>query len=224
MKYKSILFTVSSAIMLIGVQLNAKVVNQNTAQSVANDFLLSKGIEAKELIPVHHAVIVVAGDDMARPILGYSFSPDQDADGNYPPAMKDWLDEMERQIDYARNSGLPDKAIRQQNLPYNSVNVIKQLTTAQWGQSFPFNLYCPSIGMQTCLTGCVATSYAILMKYYGSPYGGNGRTQGYISSKTGVSVAPRDLNHSYQWDRMPLEIMAMSVPSWSTSPLPISNL
>lgn len=234
MKYKSILFTVSSAIMLIGVQLNAKVVNQNTAQSVANGFLLSKGIEAKELIPVHqdsdpavmhapsidgkapayhifsdrehNAVIVVAGDDMARPILGYSFSPDQDADGNYPPAMKDWLDEMERQIDYARNSGLPDKAIRQQNLPYNSVNVIKQLTTAQWGQSFPFNLYCPSIGMQTCLTGCVATSYAILMKYYGSPYGGNGRTQGYISSKTGVSVAPRDLNHSYQWDRMPLEI------------------
>ena len=60
-----------------------------------------------------------------------------------------------------------------------------KLETAEWGQGDPFNNKCPLLDGTRCLTGCVATAYAILMKYYGYP------------------TTAR--NHNYDWDSMPLK-------------------
>lgn len=222
-----------TAIFLLAVNVNAKVVTEKTAQSVARNFMDSRGLSEQDLVlfqpsyeksvemtktidaPAYHIfrapknkeLIVVSGDDIARPILGYCFDSSDGTDNQIPPAMKDWLDEMERQILKARKEGVVQSAevIRQWSDPGESGNIVKQLNTAKWNQLKPYNLQCPSQGDKQCYTGCTSTAYAILMKYYGYPSSGRGVTPRYICSKSGVVVASRDLNHTYDWESMPLE-------------------
>ena len=219
------------SVLLISVSISAKVVTADNARSVAKSFLASKGLPDKELTliqspdespvfrapsidsesPAYHIfsdrdskeLIVVAGDDIARPILGYSFNYNADENGEIPPAMKDWLSEMERQISQARKSGA------QQDTETSSLwrapgsgNVIKQLSTAKWGQSYPFCLSCPLDDGKWSYTGCVPTSYAILMKYYRYPSGARGITSDYYTPTKKIHVPSRELSPTYDWDSM----------------------
>ena len=113
-----------SAFFLFAVDLNAKVVTQQAAESIAKDFAVSKGLSKDKLVsyrqakfapafraqstdqPAYHiftdtengGFIVVSGDDIARPILGYSFNCQDNGNDVIPPAMQDWLNDMEKQI------------------------------------------------------------------------------------------------------------------------------
>ena len=217
--------------LLLSASVTAKVVTADNAQIVAKSFLASKGLPDSELVllessdespvfrapsidsesPAYHIfsdkenneIIVVAGDDIARPILGYSSNYKADENGILPPAMQDWLAEMERQISQARKSGIsqsPETA--NQWRAASSGNVVRQLNTAKWGQNYPYNLYCPTVDGVPCITGCVATSYAILMKYYGKPSGAKGYTEPYLTTKLGLLVPSRTLTDNYDWDSM----------------------
>ena len=196
------IFTLSAALVL-SLSVSAKVVTVNNAEKAAKNFLASKGMPQEELVllktnveptvlrapsivpdsPAFHIfsdrdkkeIIVVSGDDVTRPILGYSFNYNADENGEIPPAMQDWLTEMERQITQARKAGIEQsaEAARQWRAPASG-NVVKQLNTAKWGQNYPFNLDCPIFEGARCITGCVPTSYAILMKYYRYPSGATG--------------------------------------------------
>lgn len=217
--------------LLISASISAKVVTADNARSVAKSFLASKGLPDTELTliqssdespvfrapsidsesPAYHIfsdrdskeLIVVAGDDIARPILGYSFNYNADENGEIPPAMMDWLSEMEQQICQARKSGAQqDSETASLWRAPSSGYVVRQLSTAKWGQNYPFNLYCPTSDDATCITGCVATSYAILMKYYRYPSGAIGYTQAYITPKLGLLVPSRELTATYDWDSM----------------------
>ena len=224
------IFTLSAALVL-SMSVSAKVVSVNNAEIAAKNFLASKGMPTQELVlvksnfdqavlraplkdsnsPAFHIfsdrdkkeIIVVSGDDIARPILGFSFNYNADENGEIPPAMQDWLAEMERQISQARKQGVEQSAetARQWRAPAGG-NVIKQLQTAKWGQNFPFNYDCPIYAGDKCITGCVATSYAILMKYYRYPSGATGYTQTYITRELGITVPSRNLSATYDWDSM----------------------
>lgn len=222
------------AVVLFCVNVNAKVVTEKIARNVAESFMASKGLADRKLVPVHNttapqvkrtpsvdaqapayhiftdqsrkSIIVVSGDDLARPILGYSFDTVTKTDGNYPPAMMAWLNDMEKQIVKARESGLtqdPETA-GQWASAGNPPTVLKQLTTAQWGLGWPYWGDCPFYNGSRCVTGCVATSYAILMKYYGYPANGRGIAPGYVSVTNGIRLYSRNINHPYDWDSMPL--------------------
>jgi len=220
-----------SAVFLFAVDLNAKVVTQQTAESVAKNFAVSKGLSKDKVVsyrqadsapafraqsidqPAYHiftdaengSFIVVSGDDIARPILGYSFNSQDNGNDGIPPAMQDWLNDMEKQILQARKNGVQqsDEIALQWRAPEVG-DVVKQLTTAKWNQGYPFNTQCPTQDGESCLTGCTSTAYAILMKYYKYPSGGRGVTQPYICPGSRVQVKSRDLNHQYDWDSMPL--------------------
>lgn len=206
----------------------AKVVTPETAASLARKFMTAKGMPVTDVqrfqpagmtgrhaatteAPAYHifhaagqkGLVIVAGDDIARPILGYTFNADEDID-DIPPAMQWWLEEMERQILQARQAGVQQSAeiARQWRAPSSTGTVIVQLSTALWGQGSPFNGSCPQVDGENCLTGCVATSYAIVMKYYGYPEKGFGTTQAYTGEKGGVNVPSRNLEHPYDWDNM----------------------
>lgn len=233
--FQRISFLTLSTALLFSLSSTAKVVTVSDAESVAKQFIASKGLPESELVlynstkkpavfrapereaesPAYHvfrgkdqnSFIIVSGDDIARPILGYAFDSQSDFSDNVPPAMQDWLDEMENQISLARRAGVVQSAeiARQWGDP-GTGSVVKQLNTAKWDQRYPYNLECPIVDNGQCVTGCVATSYAILMKYYGYPSVGNGETPAYYSSKTGVYVTRRDVGHTYDWDSMPLVI------------------
>ena len=172
---------------------HAKHVSSDSAAIVAEKFLAAKGFPQKKLV-LHHnipsgpalapsqtaaapayylftttdkaGIVIVSGDDIAKPILGYSVEGTIEEGCSLPPNMQAWLDDMELQILQARAMGVKqsDETAQQWNAPSVGRASLK-LQTAQWSQGYPFNQQCPLEQNQRCVTGCVATAYAILMKY-----------------------------------------------------------
>lgn len=146
---------------------------------------------------------IVSGDDVARPVLGYSLKghfPVSDMPDNMR-AMLQWYADI---IAYAREQGwesAPDIEADSGLDPANSV----QLQTAQWGQGHPFNDLVSEINGQKPPIGCVATAIAIIMRYHKWPSKGTGTLPSYDYEKNGVNyhVEGFNLGHVYDWDKMP---------------------
>ena len=81
-------------------------------------------------------------------------------------------------------------------------NVVVLLETANWGQNHPFNNQCwTSYGGTThAKTGCVATAYAIVMRYHKYPKEGTEKVLYNCQAPTYVELTDR----VYDWDNMPL--------------------
>lgn len=78
------------------------------------------------------------------------------------------------------------------------------LATASWGQGTPFNDKCPVVsGGKRAVTGCTATAFAILLRYFSHPSRGSGYSGEYKYGET--TVPPQSLGHEYLWSRMPLD-------------------
>lgn len=146
--------------------------------------------------------VIISASDATMPILG--FSQDGRVD-KIPENMQHWLEGMQAQINEIRSQGFePTEEIKRQWEQASIGNAKVELTTAPWGQNNPFNGESPVIKGKRAVTGCVATAYAILMKYYGSPSYGIGVTESYNTKTMGVYVPSRDLDHTYDWDNMQL--------------------
>lgn len=149
--------------------------------------------------------VIVSGDDVARPILGYSPDAQPLGDELLPPAMQEWLATIDHQISLARKQGLKQTAEVAQMWKAPTTGTVQvYMQTAQWDQGTPYNNECPIDGDAHSLTGCAATAYAITMRYYQYPSSGRGVTPEYYTSTKGIKVPSRDLNHEYDWERMPL--------------------
>lgn len=147
--------------------------------------------------------VIVAGDDIAKPILGYSTSGTLNDDDSLPPNMQAWLDDIEQQILQARKLGVEQGAetARMWEAPTLGETVL-ELETATWSQDAPFNRQCPLENDNRCVTGCVPTAFAILMKYYEYPSQGRGTTESYVTKTSGITVPERNLEHTYNWNLM----------------------
>lgn len=74
------------------------------------------------------------------------------------------------------------------------------LIKTQWDQGDPYNLMCPAIGGQPCLTSCGATAMAQLCYYYKWPEQSDG--QGYWHFVDDLNFQYVDLNAQYEYDKM----------------------
>lgn len=81
---------------------------------------------------------------------------------------------------------------------------VEPLMTTQWDQEYPYNMYCPTAGSTRCLTGCVATAMAQILRYHRAPRHGQGsRTIYYPANNTnGTPVTAHFDDHYYDWDLM----------------------
>lgn len=68
----------------------------------------------------------------------------------------------------------------------------------EWGQGAPFNNLCPKVDGTHCLTGCVVTAKAQIMRYHRWPEQG----QNYHSYEWNGETLSADFNHTYNWDNM----------------------
>lgn len=167
--------------------------------------LRSGGVEAYYYVfnnGSNDGYIIVSGDDRVYPILGYS------ASGNFsyetiPDNMKGWLQGYADQIRYACTNDIgQDIEIKEQwhNLIQGTKLPILRsqtlLNTAKWNQDMPFNSKCPLIQGKNALTGCVATSMGIVMKYHKHP------SQGVGSASTTQGSYKADFGITYLWDKM----------------------
>lgn len=120
--------------------------------------------------PSNEGYLILSADDVAYPVLGYADRGSFDED-NVSPTLKWWIGEYSRQIAYATANGAkPNKSLPTRALG----SEIKPLIKTIWDQGDPFNDECPKVGNVHCVTGCVATAMAQVMKYWEYPEVGKG--------------------------------------------------
>lgn len=138
--------------------------------------------------------VFLSADDIAYPVLGYtdgSFNPQ-----DMSPALKWWLGEYARQIQYAQDNGIKSDV---KSAIYDSWAPITPMIKSKWGQDAPYNNDCPSVNNRKCPTGCVATAMAQVMNYFKYPEVGTGR----LSVMTnGVTSSMTLDNYPFDWDNM----------------------
>lgn len=109
--------------------------------------------------------VIVSGNDVAVPILGYSEHGSFDY-GHLPSNLQAWLDVYDHEIAWA--SQHPAQAAhRAPAAPTDTKTSIGSLVKSSWDQGDPYNKQCV-FNNTTCLTGCVATAMAQIMYYWGT--------------------------------------------------------
>ena len=132
--------------------------------------------------PSEKGYIIVSADDIAIPVLGFSDSGTFDAE-NIPDNLRWWLEEYSREITYASENNITEKAYSIDLGGMNKIsrNPISPMLSTKWNQDAPYNNLCPDINGKKTYTGCVATAMAQVMNYCKWPEKGNG-------------------SHSYEWE------------------------
>ena len=153
--------------------------------------------------------VIVAGDDNATPILGYStegrYNP-----FNLPPNFKAWMAGYSRQLDYIiKNHIQADLSIKSKwsHILDDKKNDLVQassvspLLKSKWGQGNFYNNSCPwdNTNLLRAVTGCVATAMGQVLYYYGYPQRGTGSNT-YNTANCGQVSA--DFNVEYRWSEM----------------------
>lgn len=96
--------------------------------------------------------VVAADDRVPQAVLAYSPTGTFDA-GNIPDAVKGLLDGYAAEVEAL---GRHNAVIAPRHTPGRSVAPL--LGETSWAQGYPFNLMCPVIDGQRCVTGCVNTA------------------------------------------------------------------
>ena len=144
--------------------------------------------------------VVVAGDDVVQPVLGYSYDG-LFPSGDLPVNVRWWLSEIADGIDRA----CVTKTSHASSSPVTKASegpfVRKVLNTPKWNQGEPYNRLTP----ERTLTGCVATAMAEFIAYHRYPERPVGVIPSYTFSLDGndYTVPETDLNgRHYAFDDM----------------------
>ncbi|MDR2577596.1 MAG: C10 family peptidase [Chitinispirillales bacterium] len=153
--------------------------------------------------------VIVSGDDVARPVLGYSSNGNFD-ENNMPPNLAYWLEYLGGQIEYAQDNNLEQgEDVRQEwdnylsgNFPQPANNAVEPMIQTRWGQEIPYNNLAPMYNGQRSTTGCVATAMAQIMKFYEHPVRGAGWSVAYTTGD-GINIPSVDFAATvYDWGNM----------------------
>ena len=183
----------------ITTQSNNRLTLAYTAKSASNPYqncfyVFNKGVK--------DGFIIVAADDcVLTEVLGYCNYGKYD-NNNLPTNFKWWLDQYQREIDYAIKNGLSTTSTIK---PF-ATSVSPLLGNIAWNQSDPYNLLCPTLinssGVsERTVTGCVATATAQVMRYYKWPAQGTG-SNSYTWEKGGETLTVDFEQSTYDWDNM----------------------
>lgn len=143
--------------------------------------------------------VIVSGDDIAYPILGYSYESDFPQE-NMPVNIREWIEGMEERINYGREKGY--RSMELHSTKASTGDVVTKLQTAIWNQGYPYNIYCPKINGASTYTGCTITATAIIMYYHKHPERGTGTIPQYTTSSNSIFMPAVQLGHTYNWSKM----------------------
>lgn len=142
--------------------------------------------------------MLLAADDVAYPILGYADKGEFSAD-KMAPAMRWWLDEYSRQIEWARKNGIDAPA---KKAAVEGRRDVAPMIKTHWDQGNPYNLLCPVVNGKRGYTGCVATSMAQIMNYFKYPACGKGKITYSDDEGCGKRLTWDFSRHPFMWDQM----------------------
>lgn len=182
--------------LLISLTAVAKPVSERDARRVAYHFLVNQiGVSEQELVMVysqklpnaghaafytfaapHGGFAIVAGDDVALPILAYSYENLFQAE--VPDHVASFLADLAGAIDAALTQDvLASHSTRQQWTslqetipPLNDVEgTVGPLLTTRWMQYSPYNNMCPMDSVGRVKVGCVAIALGQIIRYWQWP-------------------------------------------------------
>ncbi len=193
-------------IWCLSLSATAAPVSRNKALQLASNFLSHRGIavsnnlsiaqtpayagngsHAQHLAPLYvvnnngHGFVIVAGDDNADPVLGYSLEGNLDS-ATLSDNIAAWLSEYELQIEAASKAE-----------PYTAPaewTAVEPLLTTQWNQVSPYNALCPFDDGNQALTGCVATAMAQIMRFWQWPVAETAEIPGYNMNDVDYDALP----------------------------------
>lgn len=150
--------------------------------------------------------VIMAADERQHAVLGYSRTGHFD-----PKALSDnelgWLTHYATEMRGMRRAAAAnpaDNAVQMLNLLPIRPEGVEPLTTVKWSQNAPFYNMCPNPQNrdEPCVTGCVATAMAQVMKHYHSATPGKG-SHSYTSKELQLSLSADYEGVTYDWDLMP---------------------
>lgn len=181
---------------------------------------ISRGDAAFYVFNISNGFVIVAADDCATPILGYSEEGKFDVE-NIPIQLQGYLQGFVEQIEYTIENRLEvDERIARQwelvrrtgRLTENRGEGVEPLVTALWSQHCYYNSMCPEDPEGPCghvLTGCVATAMGLILHYWGYPAQGTG-SHTYTPMPYPTTQYPeQSVNFSettYDWANMPNQL------------------
>ena len=157
---------------------------------------------------------IISGDDEFPEVIGYSETGWLNLNGSLPDALVAYLEGYSRYVADVR-SGLATPPVRE-GVGSATTNSVPPLCKSTWGQGYPYNGYCPKVGVNTCPVGCVATAMAQIMYYYKHPERAQGGKIVYDTgnSKIGSNgYITEDFStdeHIYAWDLMRDDVSMMN--------------
>lgn len=219
-------------VIAMGMTAVASPVDSTTAQNVALNFWRSQinpvrqdaaAVQLRNVAPqlgfsqlylmqneAGEGFVIVAADDCAIPVLGYSDHGTLDA-ATMPDNFRMWLQIYEEEIAAAVQAQLPqsEETAAQwtalsagASLPTRATTAVQPLLSTTWDQGSPYNSMCPGSGWSQCPTGCVATAMAQVMKYWSYPTKGCG-SHSYVCSYNNQTLSANFGNTTYNWSSMP---------------------
>jgi len=217
------------AMMLFGFSARAGSITEEQAKAKAQSFLQARHQSpiGKRLVPARtpaelnstpmgeralyvfnvgeqDGFVIVAGDDRARSILGYTDSGTFDVD-RVPAALREMLAIYARQINQlGQTDGVGAGPVPARTAPKRisgQMADVSPLLTTTWDQGSPYNTYCPTLNDQTALTGCVATAMAQIANYYKYPTDQVPSLAGYTSETNKINVSAWGAT-TFDWDNM----------------------
>ena len=108
--------------------------------------------------------VVISGEERMPDVLAFSFEDSIDP-ASIPCNMQAWMDDCAAQVRWLREH--PEVATERRKSPQRAD--IAPMLTCKFSQGYPYNLKCPVVDGEHCVTGCVATAMAQIMHYWQWP-------------------------------------------------------
>lgn len=148
--------------------------------------------------------VIMAADERQQTVLGYSPTGHFDAE-RLNDTEREWLTHYAIEMRGMRRAAAneTDNAVKMLNLLPVRPEGVEPLTTVKWSQHAPFNNMCPNPQDrdEPCVTGCVATAMAQVMKHYHSSTPGKG-SHSYTTEKLKLPLSANYEGVTYDWNTM----------------------
>ena len=147
---------------------------------------------------INQRFVIVSADERMYEILGYSDNGCFDAE-NAPEGLLFLLNGYDSQLE-----GLVSTKFEISLKAKTQYEAVSPFIQTEWGQGFPYNNLCPLDPLygDKCVTGCVATAMAQVLKYYQYPQRGQSSIS-YQSSPYGIKISEDFSSYNFEWDKMP---------------------
>ena len=189
--------------LMVSIAMNAERVSKQEALQKAQEFMPNKQFgEAKafargeSVSPAEYEAfyifnaeekkgfVIVSGDDRTEPILGYSDRGNLNID-SIPDNVK-WL------LGYYEKALTAIAADKSYTCPAKTRGeekaAVEPMLYTLWSQGEPFNVKCPLIDDDRCVTGCVATAMAQVINYHQWPKGATAKVPAYTTTTANIAM------------------------------------